>query len=150
MPGPHFLLASLERTACFGWCPVYKVEIFRDGVVEYEGKKYVKIQGQATGHVSAEQLLALEEQFRDRSFLTFEDAYERSHTTDCPSAYTTYAFHGFTKTVRHYLADDCAVPPSLTALEHEIDRVVQIEQWIGTATEREALRNARRRDGPPS
>jgi hypothetical protein len=143
--GPHELLASLERTPCFGWCPVYKVTIFRDGLVEYEGKEYVKIQGRATGHLSAEQLDALDAQFLDSSFLGFDDSYVRSQTSDEPSAYTTYSFEGtLPKTVRHYLARDCPVPPALSDLEHAIDRLVKIEQWIGTDAERDALRQRRR------
>ena len=63
----------------------------------------------------------------------------RSQTTDFPSVYTSYSFEGSTKTIRHYLADDCPVPPILVRIENEIQRLVRIEQWIGTEKEREML-----------
>ena len=40
------LVISLQRTACFGQCPVYKVEIFKDGTVKYKGTAHIKKHGQ--------------------------------------------------------------------------------------------------------
>ena len=36
------LLASIERTPCFGKCPTYKISIYQSGYVIYEGKQHVK------------------------------------------------------------------------------------------------------------
>jgi Domain of unknown function (DUF6438) len=41
---------SLERTECFGPCPVYKVTIRLDGSVRYVGKKNVQRIGTYTGN----------------------------------------------------------------------------------------------------
>ena len=58
----HFLLAlslslaaaaapviTLERTACFGRCPMYKVKIFADGKVVYRGQEIRQAKRQSTG-----------------------------------------------------------------------------------------------------
>jgi hypothetical protein len=132
-------LATLERTRCFGTCPVYKVTIFRDGTVEYVGRQYVKVRGRATGHLSAEQLVQLRTLFQQSGYLQLGDSYERVDVTDQPSAYTSYSpAPGRTKTVRHYLGDRSA-PRALTDVEEGIDRIVNIEQWIGTPEERQGL-----------
>ena len=37
------VLATLQRTMCLGTCPVYKLTIYNDGRVEWEGSHYVKV-----------------------------------------------------------------------------------------------------------
>jgi len=137
-PDRHEPLATLERTACFGTCPVYKVAIFRDGTVEYEGERFVKTKGRATGHIGAKQLAELQELFQQSGYLQFNDSYERQDVTDLPYAFTSYSPAGQTKSVRHYLGDFSA-PRALFAVEEGIDRIVNIEQWIGTPEERQNL-----------
>lgn len=138
-PGRHEPLATLERTPCFGTCPVYKVSIFRDGTVEYVGERFVKVQGRATGHITAEQLTQLRALFQQSGYLQLGDSYERHDVTDQPSAHTSYSpAPGQTKSVRHYLGDRSA-PRALIDVEDGIDRIVHIEQWIGTPEERQGL-----------
>jgi hypothetical protein len=135
----HEPLATLERTACFGFCPIYKVTIFRDGVVEYEGKQFVKIRGRAIRRLSARQLAQLRELFRRNDYLRLASAYDRLDATDLPWAYTSYSpVPGQTKSIRHYLGDRSA-SPALSRVEEGIDRLVEIEQWIGTPEERRNL-----------
>lgn len=33
-------IISLQRTGCYGTCPIYEVVIFGNGIVSYEGKQY--------------------------------------------------------------------------------------------------------------
>jgi hypothetical protein len=134
--GRHEPLATLQRTACFGFCPIYQVAIFRDGTVEYEGERFVKIQGRATGRISARQLAQLRRLFQRNGYLRLEDSYESYDVTDLPSANTSYSPRpGRTKSIRHYLGDRSA-PRALFRVEEGIDRIVDIEQWIGTPEER--------------
>jgi uncharacterized protein DUF6438 len=138
-PGRHEQLATLERTACFGTCPVYKIAIFGDGAVEYEGERFVKTQGHATGHIGAEQLAQLRKLFQDNGYLQLENSYEKQDVTDLPSVFTSYTpGQGQTKSIRHYLGDRSA-PKALTEVEEGIDRIVHVEQWIGTEEERRNL-----------
>jgi Domain of unknown function (DUF6438) len=135
----HEPLVTLERTPCFGFCPVYKVTIFRDGIVEYEGKRFVKVQGRATGRLSASQLAELRALFARNGYLQLASSYQKQQATDLPSAFTSYSpASGRTKSVKHYLGDFSA-PEALTRVEEGIDRSVHIEQWIGTPEERQHL-----------
>jgi Domain of unknown function (DUF6438) len=137
--GAHTPLATLERTACFGWCPVYKLTIFRDGVVEYDGDDYVKTRGHAVGHLPPETLDALDRLFLSNHYLDLAPAYEDYDVTDLPSTNTSYTpAGGATKAVRHYHGDHDA-PAALTTVEDAVDRLVHVEQWIGSEAEREKL-----------
>ena len=46
-PTPDYasLVITLERTACFGTCPIYKLTVYGDGRVEYEGERFVTVTG---------------------------------------------------------------------------------------------------------
>lgn len=43
----------LQRTACFGWCPVYSVTIDARGIVTYEGERSVRVVGRRTARIDA-------------------------------------------------------------------------------------------------
>ena len=45
---------TLERTACFGTCPVYQVSIFEDGTVMYNGENFVDVTGEQTSSIDPE------------------------------------------------------------------------------------------------
>jgi hypothetical protein len=138
-PAPHELLATLEREACYGTCPIYKLHVFRDGAIEYAGEEYVKTKGAATGRASSEQIAQLRKAFDDAHYFDLADDYTHVSWTDAPTAITSYRDGARTKTIHHYYGDESA-PKSLTALEHAIDDILHTAQWVGTESEREQLR----------
>ncbi|HWO25689.1 MAG TPA: DUF6438 domain-containing protein [Kofleriaceae bacterium] len=138
-PPKHEHLATIERIGCYGSCPVYKLTVYRDGAVEYEGEQYVKVEGKAAGELRPEEVTALEELFRKHRYLELKDSYEYEGYTHAASVYTAYTpAGGKRKDVRHYMGDISA-PQRLVTIEEGIDAVVKIEQWIGTRAERDKL-----------
>ncbi|MGB1274814.1 MAG: DUF6438 domain-containing protein [Nannocystaceae bacterium] len=130
------VLASIERTSCYGWCPVYRLTVFTDGVVEYIGVDFVLHKGWRSGKVSDEQLEQLQAVFEQYEFAGFAAAYEQADYTDFPTAITSFRLNGQLKRVVHYYGDTTA-PPSLSNLEDAVERVLDIDQWIGTREQRE-------------
>lgn len=139
------VLASLRRTACYGWCPSYELTIYEDGRVEYDGRDYVKTKGKVTSKVDAAKLEAVREAFRSAQFFSLGN-YKYDSTkdpTDGPSAVLYYAEAGRAKIVDHYGGSGRA-PATVATLEDAIDSLLGVEQWVGTDSEREALnRHAR-------
>ena len=134
--GPHEMMATLERTACYGTCPIYRLTVYRDGAVEYDGEQFVKVKGKATGQITADQVTELDAAFVAAHYFDLEDKYTDYEMTDMPSANTSYAGDGKHKAIEHYYGDSKA-PPALQTLEDAIDRIVHVDQWIGTDAERE-------------
>lgn len=134
--GPHEVMATLERTACYGTCPMYKLTIYRDGSVEYEGEEFVKIQGKATGQITPADVTQLDQLFTGAHYFDLNDAYTDYDVTDNPSAKTSYSSGGKTKTIDHYYGDSDA-PGVLVTIEDGIDTIVHVEQFIGTEQERQ-------------
>jgi uncharacterized protein DUF6438 len=99
---------TLRRTACFGPCPVYKLTIFADGRVLYEGISQVKKKGKAKGRISSAKLEELIEEFENIYYFNLKDAYTPGtnacpqSVTDMPSAVTSLARNGKSKTIDHY------------------------------------------------
>jgi hypothetical protein len=138
-PPRHEHLASIQRTHCYGTCPVYQLTVYRDGVVEYDGGEFVKVQGKAAGKLGPREVTALEELFRKHGYLKLADSYEAAAFTDAASIYTAYTPEGGKrKEVKHYLGD-LDSPPGLHEIEEGFEKLVKIERWIGTDQERDKL-----------
>ena len=126
------LVITMERTACHGTCPIYKLAIRGDGTVTYEGQDFVQVQGQQTASLSPAQIQELVSAFEQASFFTLMD-YTHVNTTDSPTVITSITLNGQSKTVNHYYGDSSA-PQALFDLESKIDEITNSNQWTGSVT----------------
>ena len=120
---------SLERTMCFGRCPVYKLTVYSDGKVEYEGKDFVKEKGARRSRISEKDFRKLMKKVEEIGFFEFKDRYD-GRITDLPTRITTVTKGDVSKTVRNYYGG----PESLSDLEQLIDEVTNSAQWTGVAS----------------
>jgi hypothetical protein len=129
-PSGSSVMLSLERTACYGRCPIYKVTVLRDGTVRWEGVEFVKVTGKATAKLPAATLAALADAFKRADYFALADDYTHRDMTDHPSAVLSYADGGKKKAIRHYHGDHSA-PAQLSELESRVDELVGTAKWIG-------------------
>src|SRR5262249_7291688 len=117
---------TLERTACFGSCPIYKVTIASDGAVTFTGQRFVRTQGTAKGQISRLSFRGLVDEFKRINYFALDNKYVpgepncQSPPTDMPSANTSIQIDRRTKSVAHY--HGCK-QKDLTELEDMIDRI---------------------------
>jgi hypothetical protein len=123
------LIITLERTACNGTCPVYKLTIYGNGSVVYEGKGFVKTIGRITSNIGEERIRKLISLFNEIDFFSLKESYEERDVPDMASARTSINLGDNTKSVRHYYGDLTA-PKKLTKLEHMIDKITTSNRWI--------------------
>ncbi len=121
---------TLERTPCFGSCPVYTVAIYADGTVVYEGESSVIVEGRQTTQIAPETVVALVEGFEATGYFEWEDSYDAFMVTDQSSVITSVTRDGETKTIHRYGGDNTA-PIELLYLETWIDKAVNTQQWTG-------------------
>jgi len=128
---------TLERGPCFGTCPIYKLTITSDGSVTFDGKRFTKTTGIATGNITATDFRALVSEFEKINYFSLPDAFTPqtkncpNAMTDMPSANTSIRLKGQSKNVYHYYGCGTqGVLPKLTALENKIDEVVGTQKWI--------------------
>jgi len=130
LPAGKALLATLERTGCYGECPVYRLTIASDGSVVYIGTKWVKVTGRREYSITPGQVAELESAFERAGFMQLHD-YDHVESTDDDWAHLSFALNGRIKRVRHYHGDASA-PAALNTLEDEVDRVTASGQFTGT------------------
>ncbi len=123
------IIITLERTACYGFCPIYSLTIRGNGSVIYEGENFVETVGKAETVISKEKVEQLISEFEKSDYDSFKDSYTERTITDAPSVITSITKDGKTKTIEHYHGDFNA-PEELTELEDKIDEIVNSEQWI--------------------
>ena len=123
------VIITLERTACYGFCPIYTLTIHGNGTVQYEGEDYVETVGKAETVISREKVEKLISEFENINYDSLEDSYTEKTITDAPSVITSITRNGKTKTIEHYHGD-FNTPEKLTALEDKIDEIVNSDQWV--------------------
>jgi hypothetical protein len=126
---------TLERTVCFGFCPVYTLTIHGDGRVEFDGQQNVEITGKQTSRLAPAQVKELLDLFEQANYFELEDEYT-APVTDLPTTITSLTLNGMYKKIVNFggCLDGSPVPaPSaLCELETRIDEVANTAQWIGT------------------
>ena len=127
---------TLERTPCFGTCPVYSVAISRSGTVRFFGRQHVAQEGEVTAEVSAARVDSLLRELEAGGYFGFADEYVMGspacgqYATDSPTVVTSVRRDGEAKSIRHDYG--CAgAPPALARLERRIDEVAGTDRWTG-------------------
>jgi hypothetical protein len=122
---PSPVVITLERTACYGTCPVYSLEIGGDGTVTYQGRQFVRVIGKATAKISPDAVQQLVAEFERIHYFDLENVYT-ARITDLPTTTTSIRIGDrFKKVVDHY-----GGPGDLEKLEDRIDEVAGSDRWI--------------------
>jgi hypothetical protein len=122
---PGHLTVSMQRTACFGTCPVYTVRIYEDGLVEYTGTRFVKLAGAQSWHIEPAAVRALVAEIDKAGFFEMRDEYT-APVTDQPTTYVTVISGGRHKSIKDYFN----APPALEEIEQRIDEVSGVLRYV--------------------
>ncbi len=118
---------GIERSPCYGTCPIYTFIIKSDGTFRYRGDKYVAREGEFAGTIPVWYFHQLAQFIRDSGYMELEDGYTRM-VTDNPTTYTMVVMNGKRKTVSNYAN---AGPTKLWAIEQLIDDLMSKAKWDG-------------------
>ncbi|WP_417459215.1 DUF6438 domain-containing protein [Kordiimonas sp.] len=147
-PSPmHYV--KLSEGPCFGACPVYDLTIRGDGRVTFHGNRFSKLSGQHLAQRSVGQFLEVVETLKMQKFGELSGAYDRMSckmpATDHPTVTIEVHTAELDKTVQWYTGcrglDDRR---KLERLVDELRRVMDVDEFIGTDSERAAMRDKRR------
>lgn len=123
LPQPRITEITLERTACYGFCPIYKVILKSDGTATYIGVKFVERTGTYKAYISGFENLA--KIIEARRYFSLRDRYTEP-VTDLPSAITSVVRNGKRKTVENY---GNFGPLELWEVETLIDGLIANARW---------------------
>ena len=108
------LIISLQRTACFGTCPIYKIEIYTDGSGTYTGTRFVENIGLTEFNLSEADLNLILSQAEAIGFANMEEEYSEP-ISDLPTTFIQIK----DKRIRDYTG----APKKLKNLEKLIDQL---------------------------
>ncbi len=133
---------SLQRTKCFGLCPIYQVRIDGDGTVIYEGEDHVRVEGRQEGSIDKATVLTLMERIYHTRFFEMKDGYYgqrnffelngtifvsgESMTQDLPQQIVTVRIGDYEKRVVSYVGSLA----ELIELIEMIDTSSGARQWV--------------------
>ena len=127
---------TLERTPCFGGCPVYRISVTRDGVVSYEGRAGVRHLGAASKRIKPDQVAALLSELERGGYFSFAPRYTPAepacgrYATDSPTAITSVSMGDRAHRIEHDYGCGAA-PGALVVLERRIDEALGSTEWTG-------------------
>ena len=108
-------IISLEKTACFGRCPVFKIIIYNNGECLYNGIKFVKKSGEFNLKINKQEINKILSQAKEIGFDNLKNEYSE-RITDLP---TTYIMINNKKIKDYYGA-----PSELKDLEKLIEKII--------------------------
>lgn len=141
------LVISLQRTACFGSCPDYKVTIAGNGRIVFETTPHlhrddvanvhrafstesgVRVPGTHETTIDPQAIDQLLAQFEEARFFTLRDEY-RAEVTDNPTYVVTIDTGNGKKSVVDYVGKEAGMPEAVTALQDAIDAAAGTDRWI--------------------
>ncbi|HEX7504741.1 MAG TPA: DUF6438 domain-containing protein [Syntrophales bacterium] len=129
---PQSVVISIERGPCFGSCPVYRVTMYGDGTVRYDGKDHVRVRGSQTAIIASDKVKQLADEIEKIGFFSLRDSYTEVSVTDAPTVVLYVAVDGKKKQMKHYLGDFKA-PKTLETIETRIDEVAGTGRWTASA-----------------
>jgi hypothetical protein len=127
----------MSRSGCFGDCPVYTVRIQRNGIVNWDGKKFVEVSKRESSDIGPSLARDLIAQFSTGDFWQLCGSYSTS-VTDNATVTFSVIIGGLTKTVSNYAN---AAPPWVNDLEYAVDGAADTHHWLHGDPRDENLRN---------
>lgn len=126
-----FKTITLERTMCYGTCPVYDVEIRDNGEVKYNGKYFVEKEGPHRWTILPDAVDALNDAILKFGYFSIK---AREITRDCtcnPSCITSVLMKdGAYREIDNYYGND-QYPEKLKRFERKIDNIIGVKEYVG-------------------
>lgn len=122
--GTRELSIAMQRTACYGTCPVYSVEIYDDLSVIYVGEKFVPLEGEHIFKIPRKKYNALVSAFTESGFFGFANDYTKG-ISDLSTTYVEFRNNGKAKKIRDYYG----APAELKDLEKLVEQYVEENIW---------------------
>jgi hypothetical protein len=133
---PDDLIILMQRGNCEGGCPVYRILIFGNGDVIWQGRSGVARRGIVQDAIQPDAIRALIRDFELLDYFKLDDIYGY-HGSSCraslpykPMVILSYSIAGRSRILWHHEGCLGEISEKLRALEDSIDRAVNAERWI--------------------
>ncbi len=117
------LILSMERTPCYGRCPVYTINLYENGLLIYNAKQFTDTSGCFYRVLSKYEITEVKDRFNNSGFFKMSNQYpeDKKTPTDLPSCILFFSNEDQQKTI---IDKRWQTPETLTALEKSVDSLV--------------------------
>ena len=118
------LVFFIERTPCYGRCPVYVVKIYQSGFATYTGERFTDKIGDYTAKIKKEDIEKIITKAEGIDYFNLEEKYDKN-VTDLPSTTTYINNEGKKKKVYNRVG----APEKLSEFESFIYQFIEKVEW---------------------
>jgi hypothetical protein len=117
-------LAYYERTACFGFCPIFSCVFWNNGTVHYVGKNFVERIGSFQTNIDSTALHLIEQTAHDIQYFSLKPVYD-GPIHDVPAIITQLKFNdNQLRVINRYKG-----PKELNQLYQVLDTILANAKW---------------------
>jgi hypothetical protein len=118
------ILITIEREGCHGYCAVYSAQIYTDGTVVYQGKRFVEVKGKRQYKIPQEKVKELIEEFQKINYFSLKDIYDNGFV----GAQVTTTSISLNDTQKKVI--NIAAPTEVYQLEDKIDEIAGLTKFV--------------------
>jgi hypothetical protein len=122
---PVTLFAILERGACFGRCPIFKMAIYQSGNATYEGINFVDSLGTYSTVFTTAELAEITSQAKLFGLDTMKTKYDQNGVTDLPTTMIGATMSGEYKAIKMRYG----YPNGLKKYRTYLENVIKSKTW---------------------
>jgi Domain of unknown function (DUF6438) len=133
-----FSSLTIEAGGCRGACAIYKTTILADGKVNYEGYKFVQLEGKAKSNLTKSQVQSLNKAIKELNLLTFDDQRDGCKSVRPDSGTVRIIINTNNQQQKIYQNMNCSedytskvYQQKLIAFERKIKKVINLSRWTG-------------------
>lgn len=131
MGEPSFKSITLQRTACYGYCPVFSLVIFSDGHVLFNGEHFVEKKGKHSWNIGEDAITVLNDAISKHGYFTMLEKPTTEEMTCMPTCVTSILMEdGTFREINHDYGCN-GFPKKLDAFENKIEKIVGANKYIG-------------------
>lgn len=122
-PSKVYVMYHIERTPCYGNCPVFEADIYSDRNVVYKGMRGVDKIGIYNAKISPEGLRQIQENLEQVKYFEFAERYpidEKNKIEDLPSTITSVN----NGKISRKIVNNYDSPANLQWFEHQLETVI--------------------------
>jgi hypothetical protein len=123
------VIATINRSYCFGKCPVYNMVIFANGNIKLKAIDHLELKnGDYTSTVSQNKLEAIYNKALEINYFNLNDVYTNEYIQDVPTTITSL-LNKETKVIKR-IENTWEAPRELKLFEEELHRLIAELKWI--------------------